>query len=77
MLKLTAYGALASFFVDNIQCMPLTSGARTVSIMQTRGLDNWQNTLSNDTRHRLDLALQHLDDESHPGQAFRNDTIMR
>lgn len=77
MLKLTAYGALASFLIDNVQSIPVTSGTRTVSIEQTRGLDNWQNTLSNDTRHRLDVALQHLDDKSGPGQAFRNDTIMR
>ncbi|KAJ6786121.1 hypothetical protein PWT90_02477 [Aphanocladium album] len=37
----------------------------------------WQDTLSIDTRHRLEVALKHLDDKSDNGQAFRNDTIMR
>ncbi|KAJ3494829.1 hypothetical protein NLG97_g3827 [Lecanicillium saksenae] len=37
----------------------------------------WQDTLSIDTRHRLEVALKNLDDKSDNGQAFRNDTIMR
>jgi hypothetical protein len=77
MLKLTAYGVLASFLIDNVQPIPVTSGTPTVSIAPARGLDNWQNTLSSDTRRRLDVRLQHLDEKSYPGQAFRNDTIMR
>ncbi|KID59732.1 uncharacterized protein G6M90_00g052140 [Metarhizium brunneum] len=77
MHKLTAYGVLASFLIDNVQAVPVTSGTPIVSIVPARGLDNWQNTLSSDTRRRLDVGLQHLDDESYPGQDFRNDTIMR
>lgn len=77
MLKLTAYGVFASFLIDNVQPIPVTSGTPIVSIVPARGLDNWHNTLSSDTRRRLDVGLQHLDDESYPGQDFRNDTIMR
>lgn len=79
MLKLTtSCGALAFFLIVNVQSMSIpTARAPEISIIQARGLDDWQHTLSNDTRQRLDVARQHLDDESAPGQAFRNDTIMR
>lgn len=47
------------------------------SLPQARELDGWQNTLSDDTHDRLNVALQHIDDDSALSQAFRNDTIMR
>jgi hypothetical protein len=79
MLKLTAsYGALACFLIFNVQSsLASAAGVPVASIVQARGLDDWQNTLSEDTRHRLNVAREHLDDESALGQAFRNDTIMR
>ncbi|EXU98299.1 DUF3328 domain protein [Metarhizium robertsii] len=62
MLKLTAYGVFASFLIDNVQPIPVTSGTPIVSIVPARGLDNWQNTLSSDTRRRLDaLDLSLID----------------
>ncbi|KAK2591445.1 hypothetical protein QQS21_010854 [Conoideocrella luteorostrata] len=79
MLKLTAsYGALALLLIADVQSIPVTtSSASEISTVQSRGSGDWQNTLSKDTLHRLDVARQHLYDESAPGQAFRNDTIMR
>jgi hypothetical protein len=93
MLKLTAScGVLACFLVASVQSVPASTpgapgiaqsvlasapGAPAVSNGQARRPDDWQSTLSEDTRHRLDVALQHLDDKSAAGQAFSNDTIMR
>lgn len=52
---------------------------KALTSVQSRaiGLDNWQASLSPDTRQRLEVAQKHQNDESDSGQAFRNDTIMR
>lgn len=71
-------GAWALFFMKVVHSIPVsTVNIPVASFPRARELDGWQSTLSNDTHDRLNVALQHLDDESAPGQAFRNDTIMR
>lgn len=78
--SITSFGALAFFLVNvhTVQSIPFSVARDTKPFaVKSRGQDNWQSTLSKDTSHRLDLALQHLDDNSEKGQAFRNDTIMR
>ncbi|OAQ61057.1 hypothetical protein VFPPC_13201 [Pochonia chlamydosporia 170] len=75
MLKLTTYSALAFHLA---QSGPVPSPEpKALSSVQARGMDNWQATLSPDTRQRLQVAQEHQNDVSLPGQAFRNDTIMR
>ncbi|KJZ70174.1 hypothetical protein HIM_10434 [Hirsutella minnesotensis 3608] len=76
--RAVASAALALLLVVNVYSTPvLTNSAITLPHVQARGLDDWQSTLSQDTRHRLDVARQHLHDATAPAQAFRNDTIMR
>ncbi|KAK4088015.1 hypothetical protein Purlil1_7773 [Purpureocillium lilacinum] len=77
MFKSTLLYTCLLFYVVHVQSMPLSmfGGKRTVEM--ARGVNDWRDTLSDDTRHRLDLAKQHLQDQSTSGQAFRNDTIMR
>ncbi|KAM3512463.1 hypothetical protein MY11210_003880 [Beauveria gryllotalpidicola] len=76
MLKnATAYGALTLCLFVLAQTKPLSS-THTPTI-HARETDTWPSTLSNDTRHRLDVARQHLNDNGAAGQAFRNDTMMR
>lgn len=78
MYKLRASWALAWFLVRNVQAIPVvTPSISFLPIFRARGVDDWKNTLSEDTRHRLEMTLDHLDDKSDAGQAFRNDTIMR
>lgn len=77
MFKSTLLYTCLLFYVVHVQSMPMSmfGGKRTVEM--ARGVNDWRDTLSDDTRHRLDLAKQHLQDQSTSGQAFRNDTIMR
>lgn len=73
-----SYGAWALFFMEHVRSIPVSTDKNPVAPMpRARVLEEWENTLSSDTRHRLDMALQHLGDETALGQAFRNDTIMR
>ncbi|KYK54912.1 hypothetical protein DCS_06873 [Drechmeria coniospora] len=78
MHKLTASCSALALFLANVQSVPISAtGNAAPAVVQARALDDWQKSLSDDTRHRLDLALENLKDDSAPGQAFRNDTIMR
>ena len=72
-----SYSAWALFFMGHVRSIPVSTDNSMASIPRARVLDDWQNTLSSDTRNRLVSALQHIEDETEPGQAFRNDTIMR
>ncbi len=70
---------LSLFFIEALAtpvCCTDTTSAITRRTVPQDG-EAWQRTLSSDTRHRLEVAQQHLNDQSHEGQAFRNDTIMR
>ncbi|RCI12685.1 hypothetical protein L249_1006 [Ophiocordyceps polyrhachis-furcata BCC 54312] len=67
------YGALASLLIAmTAQSMPASTAA-----IEARSLQDWQKTLSEDTRNRYDVARGHLLDQSDSGQAFRHDTMMR
>lgn len=80
LIHTASYGALACLLLAHVRAIPIDTAARDAPLVLTvraPGADDWLNTLSADTRHRLDVARQHLDDESAPSQAFRNDTIMR
>ncbi|GAB0139017.1 hypothetical protein EsDP_00007235 [Epichloe bromicola] len=79
MVRLAAsYGVLTLCSVIGVRSVPITAnGVNDASLIQPRGPDDWQKSLSEDTRHRLKLAQENLSDKSHPGLAFRNDTIMR
>ena len=56
---------------------PILAAPTTSLKAHDQGFEDWQNTLSEDTRHRLDVARQNPGDMSTSGQAFRNETIMR
>lgn len=75
----TSYGALASFLFATARAIPVqaANGDLTASLTQVVWTDDWLSSLSNDTRQRLVLARENVNDESAQGQAFRNDTIMR
>ncbi|RDA91569.1 hypothetical protein CP533_5979 [Ophiocordyceps camponoti-saundersi (nom. inval.)] len=67
------HGALAYLLVAvTAQSIPASAGA-----IEARSPQDWQKTLSKDTRKRYDVAKEHLYDQSDSGQAFRHDTMMR
>ncbi|KAM3518172.1 hypothetical protein NHJ13051_008396 [Beauveria bassiana] len=74
----TPVGVLIAFALLKAMAAPV---ADTTFATFTRAVaheaDAWELTLSNDTHHRIDVARKHLGDQSHEGQAFRNDTMMR
>ena len=79
MVKLiTTSVALAILLVADALSIPFdTTDIYDVPDLPARGLDDWKDTLSADTRRRLGLAVQSLGDEGASAGAFRNDTMMR
>lgn len=80
VFKLPAsYGALVSFLLVTARASPVpaANGDLTASLTQVVWTNGWSSSLSNDTRHRLILARENLNNKSAPGQAFSNNTIMR
>ncbi|KAG5979690.1 hypothetical protein E4U55_004870 [Claviceps digitariae] len=80
MVRLSAsYNILTLCAVIGVQSGPMmVKEVNDASLMHHRGIvDDWQASLSDDTRHRLKLAQEKLGDESDRASAFRNDTIMR
>lgn len=78
MLRLAAYFSVLTLSVVNVQSIPVSPETASIipPVLAPR-LEDWQQTLSNETRYRLGIALDHLNDTSAASQAFRNDTIMR
>ena len=72
MFMLAASFSLLTLSVVNVQSIPVSPGP----VLAPR-LEDWKQSLSNDTSYRFGIALAHLNDTSAAGQAFRNDTIMR
>lgn len=75
-----ALGALVACSIFGAQATPVPSIDAIPAVLAraaSSGGESWKNTLSDDTRHRLEVAQKHLDDQTTEGQAFRNDTIMR
>ncbi|KAF1734548.1 hypothetical protein CRV24_006089 [Beauveria bassiana] len=74
----TPVGVLIAFALLKAMAAPVADTTfATFTRTVAHDADAWELTLSNDTHHRIDVARKHLGDQSHEGQAFRNDTIMR
>ncbi|RDA83207.1 hypothetical protein CP532_4372 [Ophiocordyceps camponoti-leonardi (nom. inval.)] len=64
--------------VYSVPAKTMQSAPAKTGIIESRALlQDWQETLSEDTRRRYGVARGHLLDRSDAGQAFRHDTIMR